>query len=350
MPTIKIALHTTYHTPSATGYNVIAGTSTGTHALNDTNGNAANLSLQLVDTFSQLNYSGHTGDLHGIPENVIKGGGLYTSGTVDLIISGSASITDIKVWGISTVDDGSRITDYDHNAVTTQHDARNSGAAAPVSLSSLGANPKTITVSPASGYAYLTYIEITTGAATPTVSSAEVSNDGQSVTVNFSESVSVGAGGSGGWSLVTSAAGLADVTMTYSSGAPGSALTFGASRIIQNGEPLYLNYTQPGNGIEATDDGADLATIVGSDALNRSQMHRIFSNAVLTTAVSSTQVYARILNKDLTVVQSADSQTLWSDANGYIQVSDTHVTSGNYRLDITGVDSGTFGTDDWWRV
>lgn len=108
------------------------------------------------------------------------------------------------------------------------------------------------------------------------VSSATVASDGNSVTVNFSASVSVGAGGSGGLAATMTAGSSGtspgSVTLTYASGAPGTALVFNASRSINKSdvETLALAYTQPGNGIEATSGGTDLASFSGQGSTNSS--------------------------------------------------------------------------------
>lgn len=106
------------------------------------------------------------------------------------------------------------------------------------------------------------------GGAAPTFSSAAINAAGTQLSATWSESCTVGAGGSGGM-VVTSSGGA--VTLTYASGSPGNPWLYNTSRVILQGETVSaLGYTQPGNGIEATDDGVDMATFSGQAVTNNS--------------------------------------------------------------------------------
>jgi hypothetical protein len=107
----------------------------------------------------------------------------------------------------------------------------------------------------------------TQSGAAPTVTSTTIPTGGTTLTINLSESCTSGAGGSNG--VTVSASGGA-VTATYSSGSGSSAYVYSLSRTIQSGETVTISYTQPGNGIEATDDDADLATFSGAAVTNNS--------------------------------------------------------------------------------
>jgi len=101
----------------------------------------------------------------------------------------------------------------------------------------------------------------------PTLSSATVSSAGTSISLVFSESCTTGAGGSGG---VTVSPSGGSSTATYSSGSGSTTYVYTLSRTIQSGESLTVSYTQPGNGIEATSGGADVATFIAQAVTNNS--------------------------------------------------------------------------------
>lgn len=91
----------------------------------------------------------------------------------------------------------------------------------------------------------------------PTVTSARIS--GTTLTVPMSETVEVGAGGSGGFAIASCSGGA--VTPTFV--AAGASLTFSLSRAPDPAETgCVLGYTQPTNGIEDAA-GNDLATFSG---------------------------------------------------------------------------------------
>jgi hypothetical protein len=85
--------------------------------------------------------------------------------------------------------------------------------------------------------------------AAPTVSSATVLTEGNTLRMVFSESVTIGAGGNGGVT-VTPSGGAA--TATYSSGSGSTTLLYTLNRTLATSETITTTYTQPGNGIEAT--------------------------------------------------------------------------------------------------
>ncbi len=101
----------------------------------------------------------------------------------------------------------------------------------------------------------------------PAVSSASIGTTGLALTVNFTEPVQVGAGGSGGWVLsnLSSAATL----LNFSLAMDGLSATWDISRAITDGEVPQLDYTQPGNGIEDLA-GNDLATFSAGSITNNS--------------------------------------------------------------------------------
>jgi len=90
----------------------------------------------------------------------------------------------------------------------------------------------------------------------PTLSSATIPLAGTTIVLNFSETVNVGAGGNGGFTVSLSGGAA---TLTYSSGSGSSQLIYTISRTVAANETGTISYTQPGNGIEDTA-GNDLAS------------------------------------------------------------------------------------------
>lgn len=105
------------------------------------------------------------------------------------------------------------------------------------------------------------------GAAAPTLSSAVVGTDGVTLTLTFSESVSIGVGGNGGWTIVPSDF---DATVSYASGDGTAALVYTVNRIIWSAETATIDYAQPGDGIE-NGGGEDLANISDGVVTNNSE-------------------------------------------------------------------------------
>lgn len=102
---------------------------------------------------------------------------------------------------------------------------------------------------------------------TPTLQSATVPTGGTTILLDFTVAVSVGAGGNGGWTVSLSGGAC---TLTYASGAGTNVLTYNLSRTITSSETGTISYTQPGNGIEATTGGNDVATISSASVTNNS--------------------------------------------------------------------------------
>jgi len=100
----------------------------------------------------------------------------------------------------------------------------------------------------------------------PQLSTVAVSANGTTWTINYSEAVTIGAGGSGGNAASLS---LGSVTLTYVSGSGTSAITFTGSRTVYAGETGTLNYSQPGDGWQDAD-GDDVVTVTGVPVTNNS--------------------------------------------------------------------------------
>lgn len=97
----------------------------------------------------------------------------------------------------------------------------------------------------------------------PTLASSTV--NGSTLTDVYSAAVSFGAGGNGGKSLAMSGGAA---TPTYTGGAGTPTITYSLSRAIAFGETGTSGYTQPGNGLEATSGGTDVAAYSGFAVTN----------------------------------------------------------------------------------
>lgn len=104
---------------------------------------------------------------------------------------------------------------------------------------------------------------IPTAPSAPTLVSSTV--NGSTLTDVYSAAVSFGAGGNGGKTLSMSGGASSP---TYSSGAGTTTIVYSLSRAIAFGETGTSGYTQPGNGLEATSGGADVATYSGASVTN----------------------------------------------------------------------------------
>ena len=127
------------------------------------------------------------------------------------------------------------------------------------------------------------------GSATPNLSSATIGSDGTTWTLVFSEAVTIGSGGSGGFSVTMTNAGA--ITFTYSSGDGTSTLVYTGDVTVQSGDTVSsgLDYTQPGDGIEDAD-GNDLATFTGASVSNNSTQGGSAS-ITFTTELASVEMY-----------------------------------------------------------
>lgn len=105
-----------------------------------------------------------------------------------------------------------------------------------------------------------------------TITAATVNAAGTQITLTATESLSAGAGGSGGFTLNLSGGA---VTMTLASGLPGSSPVYNLSRNVVQGETGDLDFTQPGDGLQTTTGSiwvlsfADLAVTNNSTLVQR---------------------------------------------------------------------------------
>lgn len=105
----------------------------------------------------------------------------------------------------------------------------------------------------------------------PTVSSATLAANGLSLTVVLSEACTIGAGGSGGLTLVATGGNAA---LTYASGDTTDTYVFTSARALSSTETATLTYVNPGNGLE---DGAgnDLTSFSGQAVTNNSTVNSV---------------------------------------------------------------------------
>jgi hypothetical protein len=173
---------------------------------------------------------------------------------------------------------------------------------------------------------------------TPTLTGRVIGTNGTTLTLTGSASLSVGSGGNGGFDVDCSTAGNG-ITATYASGAPGTDLVYTLGTTVNSGDTCDLDYTQPGNGIEATTGGADLASITSASITNNSTQSSI-TNLVLNGDFSSGTGW------DLSGASIVDGVLVFS-GSGYAivyppatwQKPEAGVTY-NYSIDVSNIGSG----------
>jgi hypothetical protein len=160
----------------------------------------------------------------------------------------------------------------------------------------------------------------------PTLSSATIATDGNSITLAFSEAVTIGAGGSAGFTL--SMAGGA-CTITYSSGTGTSSLVYTTSRTITQHDVGTLSYVQPGNGIEDLT-GNDLASFSNTAVVNNSTVNTTPTDILLSN--SSVSVAGGV-NAGVGTLSTVDPD--YGDTFTYTLVAGTGSTN-NASFNIAG--------------
>jgi len=125
----------------------------------------------------------------------------------------------------------------------------------------------------------------------PTASDWAIDTTGLVLSATFSESVSIGANGQG--TITLSCTNSGNHAITVDSGFPGASAVFA----IGNGaveasttDTCALYHTQPGDGIEATDDGTDWASVgaPGASVINSSTEPSTYDMALTITDTSTT--------------------------------------------------------------
>ncbi len=102
----------------------------------------------------------------------------------------------------------------------------------------------------------------------PTLISASTDSTGSSLSLVYSDSCTTGVGGASGFTL--SASGGAVTVNLPPTGSGSNTYVYPLSRPIRTGEVVTVSYVQPGNGIESTLDGTDVASFVSQPVTNNS--------------------------------------------------------------------------------
>src|SRR5690606_9041837 len=200
MAWVKIAIHTSFSTPSVPGWTAVPRTASGIVTLGD-----APIRLNIAKNMnSQLNHASYAGgDLHDgtdfgpIPVSIIKASGAYSdSATTSEFIIEEASpgamqgkkVARVLCWGASSVTGNDRKTRWTIGGTQLEHNAQTYGAAAPVEFPITSETlPLTINSDEGSGsiyhYAAAILVEIVE---TNTVSASIISSTAVTATVPVS--------------------------------------------------------------------------------------------------------------------------------------------------------------------
>jgi len=178
---------------------------------------------------------------------------------------------------------------------------------------------------------------------TPTLSSRTIGTNGTTLTLTGSASLSFGAGGNGGVDVDCVAAG-SNITATYASGAPGTDLVYTLGTTVNSGDTCDLDYTQPGNGIEATTGGADLASITSGAITNNSTQSHVNGVTLGTTGETAADSF-NVSNGNNTGIR----QSLVAGSSGSINrvcvYLDSTGASNNYNVAVYSEDGNTLLRD-----
>jgi hypothetical protein len=181
----------------------------------------------------------------------------------------------------------------------------------------------------------------------PTLVSATLDGWGTTMTLVFSESVTVGAGGNAGWTIDMND--TTGETLTYASGSGSDTLVYTVNRNIHAAATGTVAYTQPGNGIEATTGGADVATIGTASVTNGSTM--LVAQNFEGTGYDNGESWSEnlggsggVVNEDYTSTALRGSQSLYisQGADGYA-VTLKSFTAGSPRYVFARVRFPGFG-------
>ena len=173
----------------------------------------------------------------------------------------------------------------------------------------------------------------------PTLSTKTIAANGTTLTLAFNETVSIGAGGNGGWTISPSGGAA---TLAYSSGSGTSSLVYTISRPIQFNETATVSYTQPTDGVEDTT-GNDLVTFSGSSVTNSSTQGQDttptqftftdVTGATRSTVYTSNQITVAGINSAATV--TITNGTYSKNGAGYTSGAGTAVLGDNFTVQHT---------------
>jgi hypothetical protein len=193
-------------------------------------------------------------------------GGLHAMGSVGTSVSDTAYGT---AWNGDTTTAPSKNAVYDKIETLAAGAAPTVQASDPTSSSGVGWYLATTSghtfYKTASGLFDVSAGTYTADPTAPTITGISIPPAGTTMEVAFSASVSVGAGGSAGWTLSNGK------TVTYTSGLPGTTAVYTLSAPVYSTDSAFTAaYTQPVNGLEATSGGLDVATASGISVTNGS--------------------------------------------------------------------------------
>lgn len=160
------------------------------------------------------------------------------------------------------------------------------------------------------------------GGVHPTVVSITIAENGTTVTIFFDLPVSIGTGGSGGFTLNGAA-------LTYVSGLPGNTAVFSVAAVL-SGITVAAAYVQPGDGIEQVVSGLDLISFSGVSVVNNSTQTDVqaytwpFDDNTSSSAIVCTENSAYNMTL-LTQVNTADA---WDSVRGGIDMKGTGESIG----------------------
>lgn len=195
-----------------------------------------------------------------------------------------------------------------------------------------------------SGTGYANAIEITPGAASdntaPTIDSASVPTAGDTIAVQISESMQVGAGGASGWSIS-----LGDATISSAAvdGTDDTIINLTPSRTLTSSDSFTIGYTQPGDGFQ--DQAAtpnDLATLSGQAVTNNSsQVAQVPGISAQTIRDKAGDLTPNATNLKIAVRESSDPEstvhysTTTGSLNGSSQTAAINLASAGVTVGDT---------------
>jgi hypothetical protein len=151
----------------------------------------------------------------------------------------------------------------------------------------------------------------------PTLEAAAIDDSGHILTLGFSVPVSVGAGGTGGLDLTLSSGAT---TATYLDGAGSSTLRYHLKTpVMPAASVVTVAYTQPGDGLEATTGGGDVATFSGESVTNGSGVISYVNfedsgyNVVGIGTIVEDVATDGVIDEDYSTAPIADAQSLFLD-------------------------------------
>lgn len=201
-----------------------------------------------------------------------------------------------------------------------------------------------------------TALYVVPSTAPPDVTPPEVSveptiaTDGDSLIIVFSEGVTIGAGGNGGFTVSLSGGAC---TLAYASGDGTTSLTYTTSRTIGRNETGTLSYVQPGNGVEDTA-GNDLASFSNEAIQNNSTVNNAptdiqLSNNTIPTTAGPNATVGTLTTTDIDP-DDTHTYTLVAGAgdtdNGSFNISGATLRCNDPAVLGAGVNSVRIQTDD----